>query len=359
MALRSDNAATRSSASLDERTRRWLLKESDAILSSIPPLEEVHTARNGGADGLAGSLAQVLPRAHIIADGVKVRRLGPPARIDDSDRLHTVEFWHEGRRATLERQACRRVDELAHWTAHHLSGDAAGDMPLIRAHLLRWLEARVNGECQTAWLDSVDNTLREASEAHVFVLPVEGLHVEASFAVGPVEFVFLTQEDARRATERIPDEVARRELVVERIEHELAGQVCARVAVAGAGDFAARRAGLLVDEALDLLRFFHPSSFDVFAKSWIGRRGQVIRRSSVLYREDAGAALPFTSSLESGFGLQHIIRAQDLPKMNALGLGRMGPLVGAPKATPFEDEAYAAVRRIARGADCKPRPIPA
>lgn len=330
---------------LQDRAKRAFTRMADDILSEFRTV-----LPDSPGETMPGSISELIPEAHLSVEEGDLIGPGMMFREDDRGRLHevTLVVGREFRR--LDRNASIKVDELADSVAFQLSSDAEADAPWVRAHLLRWLEARLNGNTE-GWLDALSRDLTHESVDHVVITPLEGLHIEKPFEVGGVDFFFLQRELVEKMLDLLPAEVRHVDKIRDRERKSLAGRVCAKVSVRGPADFAQRRAGLLVDQALDFLRFMHPAAQ---ASNWVccfGRLGQNKARASHYYLEKDGLPTPAMNGFDTGFGSPHIVTAADVALWEGCGMRRAADLIAKLSRTQFEQCVVDSIGHFARAAE--------
>lgn len=299
-----------------------------------------------GSGKLSGSLAELHIVAHL--DAAEVTSVGPYIEQELDRTLRQVRMrTHDGPRS-LTPEGIEIVNKMVSQLAGRAEVAPYASPRFLLDLTLAWLQAAVSCDWYAAFRAACD---RDVVERTVYV-PIEGLAIQRAFPLGRIGLEYLGKSDVDAMLELASRHADAELLAYKETEwrRTLQGTVVARFSCVAEPEVAYRMAARETDQALDLLRFYHPAALSSQRTCYVGRRGQVSPAAEHFLERIEGRPMPTRESGDPEKLVPFIVDEAALREIGRIGLADLHEILkGRDTITEFERTLLDAVVVYARG----------
>ena len=323
-------------------------KAFDARAAGLLQMLEKGAAPPPAESKLVGSMAHV-PIRHRLKEGDLLEPIRIVEGRDPATReLVELTIRHDGCVYGLAREATARLRKLARDVASRPELRDTCDLKFVQDSLIRWLDATgVARSSSRGWVNALSDDLRAAVQETAFRVPLVGIAVEQGFKLGPWSVTYFSRQDTDRLVARLPQEV--QQAMRQKYERDLQGKVC----VDGVARAVPSRAQTLAIEAAEAvvlaLRFVHHASVDIATRCGIDLYGRTT--TPVLHMIlTSGPWVSVSSGIDGSRGAEDaFFSAQQLPQLEAAGLGAASAFLSSNSPTELQEAAWVALDIFVHG----------
>lgn len=339
---------------LPARFVRFLDREADALLAFFEE-RPVESGDSSQSRAELGSLVAAGP-PHLVT-GQNARRAAPVRLVGPADSLLGLEvLLAPGRKMVLEQVHAERAERLSRSAASRPELSDTAGLAFVRDRLVGWFEGRLKGETDSPFAEFLIGAFTASLSKRTLCVPIAGLHMQAPFHVGGIDFGFIDTARAeslvaatRQHWEAKPDSPLWPSEYEQKTRGRLNGLVYARCTVESVGGFATELASERVDEALELLGFWHPSATEPLVRLPLGRAGRMTAGRLESWSFDLDRILAHEQAVELEVGMPLMVSPSWLRGARGAGLAHAERLMGGAAASDLGRTSVGALRLYSRG----------
>jgi hypothetical protein len=247
-----------------------------------------------------------------IAGSVEVSRIDLLGRFRGLE-VHTADI-HE----FLPAEAARKLEQMADDVAGRRQLRACCGTSYVVRHLSDWVRRRrVSEPANRSWTADLLASLAQDVSDQIILIPLEGIHITATFELGWVSFNYFTEATIDEMLLSLPQDIPQ---IREDWKRNYQGRVYARYRCAAEGMHAEELATYHTDKALEVLRMFDFAASEIRARSLIGRMGQVAPAQRHAFRMRANGSPLLSRGAEYSTIAQFVVDEQLLSFFRQSGI---------------------------------------